>query len=664
MLLVEKLLASSVVAPVYVEDVFSTYLYTGTGAAQSISNGIDVSTYGGLVWLKNRTAASPVSLNSHLLFDTARGATKYLASNDTIASTTDANTLTAFNTTGFTLGTGGGNETAAPNYLSWTFRKQTKFFDIVTYTGNGASRTVAHNLGSVPGCIIIKRTDAVASWYVYHRSLLNTESLTLNSSAARATGVTYWDSTTPTSSVFSLGTDSEVNANGGTYVAYLFAHDAGGFGNVGADNIISCGSYAGNGTNDGPSITLGYEPQWVLVKAADGTPTNWSIVDITRALPARGNSATVAPNSAGTESLTRALGVTPSGFKPITNDSIVNGNGRTYIYIAIRRAPMKLPTNGTQVFNPVVYTGTNVDNRLVNTSIAPDMIWARQRDDTVLGGMVVGDRQTANGNTITYLLTGSTGQEVNDPDSLQTPTNNAGNSFSAMNGFGVGNDITSKLNASTVANNQVAEAFKRAPGVFDIVSYAGTSVTASVSHNLGVPPELLIVKARNATQGWPVYYGTNTSYLMLNTSAAPVSAATYWNNTTPTSAAFTVGTAAAVNQAAGTEYSAYLFASLNGVSKVGTYTGTAAQQGVNCGFTGPARFVLVKRTDAAGNWYLWDSARGIVANNDPYLLLDTTAAEVTTTDFIDTTTTGFEITAAASATVNINTATYIYLAIS
>lgn len=664
MLLVEKLLASSAVAPVYVEDVFSTYLYTGTGAAQSISNGIDVSTNGGLVWLKNRTAASPVSLPSHLLFDTARGATKYLASNDTIASTTDANTLTAFNTTGFTLGTGGGNETAAPNYLSWTFRKQTKFFDIVTYTGNGASRTVAHNLGSVPGCIMIKRTDAVGSWYVYHRSLLNTESLSLNSAAARTTGVTYWDSTTPTSSVFSLGADSEVNANGGTYVAYLFAHDAGGFGNVGADNIISCGSYVGNGSNDGPSITLGYEPQWVLVKAADGASRNWSIVDITRALPARGNSAIMAPNSTANESLTRTLGVTPSGFKLINSDTLVNNNGQTYIYIAIRRAPMKLPTNGTQVFNPVVYTGTNVDNRLVNTSIAPDMIWARQRDDTVLGGMVVGDRQTANGNTITYLLTGSINQEVNDADSLQTPTTNAGNSFSAMNGFGVGNDITSKLNASTVANNQVAEAFKRAPGVFDIVSYAGTSVTASVSHNLGVPPELLIVKARNATQGWPVYYGTNTSYLMLNTSAAPVSAATYWNNTTPTSAAFTVGTAAAVNQAAGTEYSAYLFASLNGVSKVGTYTGTAAQQGVNCGFTGPARFVLVKRTDAAGNWYLWDSARGIVANNDPYLLLDTTAAEVTTTDFIDTTTTGFEITAAASATVNINTATYIYLAIS
>jgi hypothetical protein len=110
-------------------------------------------------------------------------------------------------------------------------------------------------------------------------------------------------------------------------------------------------------------------------------------------------------------------------------------------------------------------------------------------------------------------------------------------------------------------------------------------------------------------------------------------------------------------------YVAYLFATCPGVSKVGSYTGTGATLQIDCGFAAGARFVLIKRTDSTGDWYVWDSARGIVAGNDPYLRWNTNNAEVTTTDWVDTYSLGFELSNAGGNNVNINTASYIYLSI-
>ena len=99
------------------------------------------------------------------------------------------------------------------------------------------------------------------------------------------------------------------------------------------------------------------------------------------------------------------------------------------------------------------------------------------------------------------------------------------------------------------------------------------------------------------------------------------------------------------------------------MSKVGSYTGTGTTQVINCGFTSGSRFVLIKRTDDIGDWYVWDSARGIVAGNDPYLLLNSTAAEVTGTDYVDTAASGFEISSTAPAAINANGGSFIFLAI-
>jgi hypothetical protein len=290
------LAAAKAVEPIYVEDVFSTWLYTGNGSTQTITNGIDLAGKGGLVWYKSRNNAV-----DNALFDTARGAGKLLISNTTDAE--GAGYGQAFTSSGFSLTNGGTFYNGSGyTYASWTFRKAPKFFDVVTYTGNSTNRTVAHNLGSVPGCIIIKRTDTSGNdWIVYHRSLTNTEFLRLNQQSAKDTGQTdAFNSTTPTSTVFSLGTSINVNQSGGTYIAYLFAHDAGGFGDSGSANVVSCGSYTGNGSSNGPQVDLGWEPQWVMIKRTSGA-ASWYVYDNMRGVTTGGVDANLRPNESGTE---------------------------------------------------------------------------------------------------------------------------------------------------------------------------------------------------------------------------------------------------------------------------------------------------------------------------------------------------------------------------
>ena len=192
----------------------------------------------------------------------------------------------------------------------------------------------------------------------------------------------------------------------------------------------------------------------------------------------------------------------------------------------------------------------------------------------------------------------------------------------------------------------------------------GNNANRTLNHSLGVAPELIFLKDRSQGSDWEVYSATAgaTKALRLNLNSAGFTESTYWNNTSPTSSVFTVGTSSDVNSS-GNNYVSYLFASCPGVSKVGSYTGTGTTKQIDCGFTGGARFVLIKRIDSTGDWYVWDSARGIVAGNDPYLRLNASAAEVTTTDYIDTYSAGFEISSTAPAEINASGGTFIFLAI-
>ena len=640
----------------YVEDVFSTYLYEGTGAAHTITNGIDLSGEGGLVWIKTRNTGTSAW---HSLSDTERGAGYILRSDLTNAQNFDAAEFTSFNSNGFTVGNDTQTNGSGRTYASWTFRKAEKFFDVVTWTGNGvAGREISHNLGSVPGMIIVKVLDYTGvesrtSWNVYHKSTptgflnLNLTS-SLNTTDMKSKFGDNINAVAPTDSVFTVGADYSVNhANGYTYVAYLFASDAGGFGDDGTENIIKCGSYTGTGSI-GLQVDLGFEPQWVLLKAASRS-SPWALVDNMRGFLGQ-NTQVLQANSSSDEFTTGlyntgSIQCNATGFSVETNDNSSNGSGDTYIYIAIRR-PMKTPESGTEVF-ALQDPGYPVDsNGLAFTSNFPvDLALLKERTNSTDGWYTM-SRMQGSGN---FMKTNSTAAESSGV-TYGTFDHNTG--------------------WYSTASASMSWMFKRATGFFDVVAYTGNGVAGrTVAHNLGVAPELVIIKQRNASgEDWKVgvnFTATNNQERALNQpdSLVTLDYTSYGVfNGQPTAANITLNSSTAVNASSST-YIAYLFATLAGVSKVGSYTGTGSNVDVDCGFSAGARFILIKRTDSTGDWYVYDSVRGIVAGNDPYLLLNSTAGEVTNTDYIDPLASGFTVTSSAPAALNASGGTYIFLAI-
>jgi hypothetical protein len=488
---------------------------------------------------------------------------------------------------------------------------------------------------------------------VYHTSIGNTKYLALNTTDATSTGISRWNNTTPTSTVFTLGNSALVNNLNDTYVAYLFAHNAGGFGLTGTDNVISCGSYTGTGSAQ--DINLGYEPQFLIIKNASSGTTNWVMLDNMRGLPVGTGDAYLKPNLSDAEVATSDfVDPTATGFRTIL--STMNTSGNTFIYIAIRRGPMKVPTDATKVFSPTAANNTQGTQNTTNFPV--DLQIARIRasvTDTWDMDRLRGISTTAT-NGEKYLRTNTTGAEATG-SSLTQYWNNTG--FQTANGF---------ASASTIYWN-----FGRASSFFDIVCYTGNGTSQNISHNLTVAPELMIVKKRNSAtnSNWVVYCSSlltpitnnaSRNFLLLNSTQAGTQSDVHWNSTTPTASVFSVGTSTNTNSSADT-FVWYGFATLSGISKVGSYTGTGTTLQVNCGFTAGARFVLIKRTDSTGDWYVWDTARGIVSGNDPYLLLNSTAAEVTNTDYIDTYSAGFEISSTAPSAINASGGSFIFLAI-
>jgi hypothetical protein len=609
----------------YVEDVFSTYLYTGNSSTQTITNDIDLAGEGGLVWLKKRNGAS-----NNIVSDTERGITNTLNTDGTNAQNTITSTaVSSVQSDGFTLQNNGDTNQTGGNYASWTFRKAEKFFDIVTFTGDGnSSNLISHNLGSTPAFMIMKRTDGNSGWMTAASDGAGNYKAAWNLNSTAQSYVTTPISTVSTDSTVDVGYwnpnwDGAANLSGATYVLYLFASDAGGFGDDGSENIIKCGSFTG-----ASNINLGYEPQWILLKRSDGV-NDWRIFDTMRGWLAGSDTASVlSPNLSNAE--------LSSGFDTkITSTGFTTALTGTYIYIAIRR-PMKTPESGTEVYTNV--EGSGADPAYVSGFVTDLGI---RRYPAATQGNKFYSRLTGG----TYLDSTSTAAQVTD----------ANGKFDYMDAWFDNPD----------GSGYYGWSFKRATGFFDVVAYTGTGVARTVNHNLGVVPELMILKVRNrAGSSWVGYHKDlgNEGGFSLTNFAAFSGVTSAWNSTTPTSSVFTVGTGSNYNGNTD-NLIAYLFATLAGVSKVGSYTGTGSNVNVDCGFSAGARFILIKRTDSTGDWYVWDSARGIVAGNDSYLLLNSTAAEVTGTDYIDPLSSGFTVTSSAPAALNASGGTYIFLAI-
>jgi len=322
-------------------------LYTGNGVTQVIVNQAQFQP--DFVWVKGRSGAT-----DNALYDSVRGTTKDLVSNSTAAETTQSTGLTAFNSNGFTVGALAKMNTSAATYVGWQWQagqgstssntsgsitstvsvNTTAGFSVVTYTGTGANATVGHGLGVAPAMVIVKRRNSTGNWNVRHVSITAANSLYLNLTNASQSDPTVWNSTVPTSTVFSIGTDTGVNASGGTYVGYCWAEIAG---------FSKIGSYTGNGVNgDGPFVYCGFRPRFVMFKNT-ATAQNWIIMDTARDSY---NKMTqwLFPNTSGAEYTDANISVDylSNGFKIRTSTGTeLNGNGNTIIFAAFAENPFK-----------------------------------------------------------------------------------------------------------------------------------------------------------------------------------------------------------------------------------------------------------------------------------------------------------------------------------
>lgn len=557
---------------------------------------------GGMVWIKDRS-----SNYSNYLYDTERGATYQLSTNTQNAHGADLDTVTEFTSRGFVIGDDIELNTNNNKYISWTWRKCPKFFDIQTWSGDGTSgRTISHNLGSTPGMVVVKCTSAGSTyWSTWHRSIGEKYLLLDNPLAETNAGFTR----TVNSTEYELGPNwPDENQSGRSYVGYFFAHNNndGEFGLNADQDIIKCGRYDGNSNGEyndsGTEVNLGFEPQWVMIKSATWGSGDWQIFDNVRGMCARpadnsrdGDDGVLFPNRNYTEDGGSSfIRVTPTGFKLESDGYAVNASIHDYIYVAIRRGDMEIPTDSTQVFH-TRYSLHPADD-FIHTGFVPDLTITR---DTI----------TASQNNFwqpRLTRQTETNQRLMWSNSTSAETATSGRIYFHDGGYTNGYYYDDNKESLTFA-------WKRAPHFFDVVTYNNTDASyTAVPHNLGVTPELVVLKRRtgSAAMEWYVTGHASGKYLILNDNAAEASISTTYTSHTSTH----------IKPIQEGHCIAYLFASLDGVSKVGTYTGTGANLTVDCGFSSGSRFVLIKRTDAQGNWLLFDVERGITTTSDDGVL--------------------------------------------
>ena len=324
-------------------DFFNAVTYIGDESGQTITTGFQPD----FIWIKTRNAAY-----NHQLVDAVRGNTKYVQSNTNAAETTTTDAVTSFISTGFTLGadTPGWVNQNSKEIVSWNWKagttsgltggtitpsaysfNTTSGFGVYAYTGTGVNATIPHGLGVTPSVMMIKNVDDTQAWAVYHIDVGNTKRLTLNDTSVEATSAVTWNDTSPTSTIFSIGTNSRVNTNTEDYIAYVWAPVKG---------YSHISSYTGSGNADGPFAYTGFRPAFILTKPSNNADTNnWSIYDFKR-IGYNVDNESLFPDTSDTETTTDDLDILSNGFKIKTTSSRVNGNNTNYVYMAFAEFPI------------------------------------------------------------------------------------------------------------------------------------------------------------------------------------------------------------------------------------------------------------------------------------------------------------------------------------
>ena len=720
------------------DNIFDIRSYTGTANTQTISTGGVDLTKGGLIIIKKYhydtsgpNTWSNQSQEGAWWIDTERGVSSFLNSavdnveNNYASYWNNGFGVRSISTTGWELGGGSGSNNTGFNetdkaYMSYVFRKAPRFFDVQKGTTDSQGHiTFNHDLGVTPGMVILKsRTDMASSggdhWYVYHRGagfsgtpadqvyqFIDTGNGYVTNSSGK-----FWtaiNSTTFTAEI--TGYDS-----GRDVVAYFFAHNDndGVFGNSANEDFIKCGSYNGNGVTD-TVIDLGFEPGWIMVRKMGRVDTGgnlqwtnsddtWRVVDFIRGFSHTGNhwfglgDTTTYENHGNLSTSNNGrsdIAPMPNGFMlddGITFNQAPNNGTEPYkyIYVAIRRTPIAVPTDKNKIIHIGQHnTGVTSDRTtpMLTTGFPPDFnLNMLYTTGTTIPRTRITDRVRGFGGDNTPKLT-THSQTGTYPYAEQvagalTPGCWYGD---IMTGFYA---KASAVIPSAYSTN-VSVSLRRGTGFFDIVPYLGnklgdnnnSTIGITVKHNLGVVPEMIWIKQRDADnqtrgntqfvyQNWAVYHKDLTdsshNYMILNYDYAEITTPTnpsMWDSADPTSTEFTLsnyntGSAISsfVNQSDNStsptyhgQFIAYLFATLSGMSKVGSFSHTnGSSTDVDCGFGSTARFVMVK-SKGVGDWYVWDSVRGINAGADSYVTKNTHADPITNTDWIDSLSTGFQM---------------------
>ena len=320
---------------------FNTKLYSGNGSTNAITG---VGFAPDFVWIKERTSTS-----SHVLGTTIQGTGKRVSSNTTDAEASLPNIFTSFDSDGFTHGADNGVNESGQTYVSWNWlangtassntdgsitstvsANTTAGFSIVKYTGTGSNATVGHGLGAVPKMIFFKVLDSATNWVVYHVGVGNTGALRLNLTNATQTTSVFFQDTTPSSSIITIGTGTDLNTSSQSVIAYCFAEKKG---------FSKFGSYAGNGNADGTFVYTGFKPALVIFKATSGTES-WSMVDNKRDTDNVVKNQLFPNLSASEETTNNVMDFCSNGFKMRNSDSRYNSSGTTYIYMAFAENPL------------------------------------------------------------------------------------------------------------------------------------------------------------------------------------------------------------------------------------------------------------------------------------------------------------------------------------
>ena len=628
-------------------DYFNTLTYAGNSGTQSVTGcGFQPD----LVYVKNRTQGA-----SYGLFDVVRGVSLVLQSDTTTAEQNyGSNGVTSFDSDGFTVVDSGGygvNQSGS-NFVAWCWKaggtassntdgtitasvsaNQTSGFSIATYTGTGSNASFGHGLGATPTFCIVKNRDTTQSWWVWHKDFGNNDDANNSMIELNGSGTKYASDDVfrgLTSTVVKIGTDTGSNASGDDYVAYTWTDK---------DGVTKTGSYTGNGSDPGDiSVSCGFKPAMVIVKG--DASASWQIID-----SERGEDTALFPDSSSAENSRsdRKILLTQSGFIVQGNDGNINSNNVTYYFIAFaenysadtdykelntKNLPAPDLADGSAHFNTVAYTGNGSTQSITGVGFQPDWTWIKirsQAGDHVLQDAVRG--------TFRYLLSNST-QAENTSSTLDFFRSFDSDGFSvaytATNGANYNetnlNSATYvawnwKAGGSTSSNTagQVTSTVSANPSAgFSVVTFTGATYTGvyaddtrTVGHGLGVAPSFYVVKSTSASSAWVAYHSAlgNGKYIELDSNGGQTTNSRIWENTSPTSTVFTMGSFWPSNIVDGEDLVAYCFAEVEGYSKVGSYTGNGSTDGpiVYCGFR-PA-WVLTKRTDSTGEWYITDTTR-------------------------------------------------------